>query len=70
MATQKEYNQAKDIPEFCPECGGELKSKVSFKGKNPRQNKRKSIACSYCGWSDIIKTDREAVVQIGIHDND
>jgi len=53
---------------ICPLCGMDnIKTKVSFKGRSMYRNKRKIQYCS-CGWSRIIPTEREAMIQLGLID--
>jgi len=53
---------------ICPLCGeSNIKTKVSFKGRSMYRNKRKTQYCS-CGWSRIIPTEREAMIQLGLID--
>jgi len=49
---------------ICPLCGNNIKTKVSFKGRTMYRNKRKTQYCS-CGWSKIIPTEREAMIELG-----
>lgn len=50
----------------CPQCGNnKLKKKVSFKGRSMYRNKRTTQYCE-CGWSCIIPTEREAIIQLGL----
>ena len=49
---------------YCPECGGKLRIRVSFKGRSSYRNKRKTQYCE-CGFSHIIPTRREALIQLG-----
>ena len=52
----------------CPQCGNDnLKTKVSFKGRTQYRNKRMTQYCE-CGWSNIIPTEREAEIEIGLID--
>ena len=49
---------------LCPLCGNDVKTKISFKGRSHFRNKRRTQYCS-CGWSKIIPTEREAMIQLG-----
>jgi len=52
----------------CPLCGeNNIKTKVSFKGRSMYRNKRKTQYCS-CGWSRILPTEREAMIELGLID--
>jgi hypothetical protein len=53
----------------CPECGEKPITKVSFKGKTYHRAKRKTQTCS-CGWSNIIPTEREAMIELGFLDEE
>jgi len=48
----------------CPLCGNKVKTKVSFKGRTRYRNRRSTQYCS-CGWSKIIPTEREAMIELG-----
>jgi len=48
----------------CPLCGNFVKTKISFKGRTMYRNKRMTQYCE-CGWSRIIPTEREAMIQLG-----
>jgi len=52
---------------YCPECDEKLTIKVSFKGRHTHRIKRKTQYCS-CGWSKIIPTYREALIELGLID--
>ena len=49
----------------CPLCGLKPKTKESFKGRGMYRNKRKTQICD-CGWSRIIPTEREALIELGL----
>ena len=49
---------------ICPLCGNDVKTKISFKGRSMYRNKRSTQYCS-CGWSKIIPTEREAMIELG-----
>jgi len=49
----------------CPNCGEKPKNKVSFEGRHLHRTKRKAQYCD-CGWSCIIPTYHEALVQLGL----
>lgn len=55
--------------DFCPDCGSELTTRVSMacKGRSYYRNKRKTQVCG-CGFSHIIPTEREAMIQLGFID--
>jgi len=53
---------------ICPLCGdNNIKTRVSFKGRTFYRNKRKTQYCS-CGWSRILPTEREALIELGLID--
>ena len=49
----------------CPICGCQLKTKTSFAGRVHYRNQRKTQYCD-CGWSKIIPTYREALIELGL----
>ncbi len=54
---------------YCPLCGEYPNTRISFKGRKGYRNKRKTQYCD-CGWSQIIPTEREAMIELGfIEDN-
>lgn len=53
----------------CPECGQRPKTKTSFKGIKQYRTRRKTQYCS-CGWSNIIPTEREAMIELGLLDDE
>ena len=65
--SQQIINTQKPLIE-CPECGQKIKTKISFNGRAHFRNKRKTQYCNYCGWSKIIPTEREAMIEIGLID--
>ena len=61
-----QIREAMNPIKICPLCGNnELKTRVSFKGRSMYRNKRKTQYC-VCGWSRIIPTEREAMIQLGL----
>ena len=53
---------------ICPLCGdNNSKTRVSFKGRTFYRNKRKTQYCA-CGWSRILPTEREALIELGLID--
>lgn len=64
-AVQKEMQPLAE----CPVCGLKPKTRTSFQGRSIYRNKRKTQYCE-CGWSKIIPTEWEAMVQLGMIDED
>jgi len=53
--------------EYCPDCGAKPQNRVSFHGRHSYRTQRKSQHCD-CGWSCIIPTYHEALIQLGLDD--
>ena len=59
-------SDVRQIEPFCPECGGEIKIRIAFKGRSLYRTKRKTQYCVSCDWACIIPTDREACTQLDV----
>jgi len=61
----KIISEAQEPVSVCPECGGDPTTTTSFSGRGSYRNKRHTQSCE-CGWSCIIPTYHEALVQLGL----
>lgn len=65
--SDKAITEAQKPFDECPNCGSKPENKVSFYGRHMHRTRRKSQHCA-CGWSCIIPTYHEALVQLGLAD--
>ena len=72
LECNQEWHETRDLIiaamkplDSCPVCGLKPETKVSFRGRPPYRNKRKTQYCP-CGWSRIIPTEFEARVELGL----